>query len=250
MDRIFLAPSSDEVFDFVSREHRQRMIIVAGMCTVEYRGRAFSFLPLGERLVMVKQDGCVIVHRSRGREPVNWMPPGTRLDYAVDDQLFLVHCEKRSSREKMVMEFVEVNLLASLLLNDSGQQSLVGLESDMVDQIVEQPHVLEDGLRIVRREKQTISGSIDLFAIDRDGVPVVVEVKRNPPGAQAVSQLEAYILDFREKNRRAVVRGILCAPRVPRMVRTLLTDKGFEWREFTPIFEFEDGGQRRLDEFI
>ena len=74
--------------------------------------------------------------------------------------------------------------------------------------------------------------------------------KRNPPGVQAVSQLEAYILDFREKNPGVVVRGILCAPRVPMMVRTLLADKGFEWREFRPSFELGDEKQRRLDEFI
>jgi len=250
MDRILLSPLSDEAFEFVSKQHRQRMLIVAGRCTVEYRGRALSFLPEGERLVLVKQDGCVIVHRSRGREPVNWMPPGTRVEYGVDDQVFLFRCEKRSSREKMTVEFIEVSFLASLFLNDSGQQSLVGLESDMVDQIIAQPHVLEDRLRIVRREKQTSSGSIDLFAVDRDGMPVVVEVKRNPPGVQAVSQLEAYILDFREKNPSAVVRGILCAPRVPKMVRTLLADKGFEWREFTPIVEIGDEKQKRLDEFI
>ncbi len=250
MDRILISPSSADAFEFVSKEIRQRMILVAGRCTVEYRGRALSFLPEGERLVIVKQDGCVIVHRSRGREPVNWMPPGTRLEYDLSDQIFSVRCEKRSSREKMVVEFLKVNFLASLHLSDSGQQSLVGLESDMVDQIIEQPRVLEDGVRIVRREKQTVSGSIDLFAIDRNGLPVVIEVKRNPPGVQAVSQLEAYILDFREKNPGVVVRGILCAPRVPMMVRTLLADKGFEWREFRPRFELGDEKQRRLDEFI
>jgi hypothetical protein len=250
MDETLLNPNFREALKFISEKQRHHMLLISGRCTIEYRGRAISTLPTGERLVIIKQDGCVIVHRGEGREPVNWMPPKTKTQYTLEEDTLYLHCERRHTREKMDILFTHINLLASISLHDGCQQNLTGLESDMVDQLEKQPHVLEEGLRILRREKQTRSGAIDLFAIDREGTPVIIEVKRNPPTPQAVYQLEAYLLDFKNKNPKAEVRGILCASKIPSMIRTLLASKGMEWREFTPQLQLQEQHQRRLDEFI
>jgi hypothetical protein len=55
---------------------RAEMVTVFGRCTVEYEGRAASTLGPGERLVMLKPDGTVLVHTDEGQKPVNWQPPG------------------------------------------------------------------------------------------------------------------------------------------------------------------------------
>jgi RecB family endonuclease NucS len=49
----------------------------------------------------------------------------------------------------------------------------------VVNQIISDPGMMEEGLRISKREKHVKSGMIDLFGYDKDHVPVVIEVKRS-----------------------------------------------------------------------
>ena len=87
--------------------------------------------------------------------------------------------------------------------------------------------MIEEGLRITDREKQTRSR-----AIDRDYTPAIIEIKRSQPTLSAVLQLKAYVLDHQHRHTGgAQVRGILCAPNIPAMIRTLLTENGLGWRE-------------------
>jgi len=56
---------------------QRRTIIVAGECKVLYSGRAKSTLESGERILIIKEDGSLLVHRPVGYEPVNWQPSGS-----------------------------------------------------------------------------------------------------------------------------------------------------------------------------
>jgi len=38
---------------------------------IDYRGRARSFLDWGERIIIIKQDGAVLVHQPVMRQTVN-----------------------------------------------------------------------------------------------------------------------------------------------------------------------------------
>ena len=136
------------------------------------------------------------------------------------------------------------------MLRDDQTLQITGAESDIADRIMRDPGVIEDGLRITDREKQTRSGAIDLFGIDRDHTPVIIEVKRSQPTPSAVLQLKAYVLDYQQRHTEAVrVRGILCAPSIIVMIRTLLTENGLEWRVFKYEFEQVDDAQSTLKEF-
>ena len=86
-------------------------------------------------------------------------------------------------------------------------------------------------------------------APDKDGTPVIVEVKRTSISPSAVYQLEAYLIDFRKKNNDTAVRGILCAPRVSELAKTLIEEKGLEYRRVEWDFELSDKKQRSLDAF-
>lgn len=225
------------------------MLIIVGDCRVEYSGRAKSTLGWGERLIVVKADGSVLVHRNEKREPVNWQPPGTKTEYEAREDEFIVYSYRTSPPERMNIYFRDVELISAHSLRDNAELSIVGMERDLVDAIEEDPSVIEEGLRITDRERQTSSGSIDLFCVDQDGTPVVVEVKRGQPSPNAAYQLEAYIADFKRKNEYARVRGILCAPRVPEMIRNILEEKGLEWREVEVEFELADRHQQSLDDY-
>ena len=45
----------------------RKLILVLGSMEVYYEGRAASSLGLGERLLIIKQDGSLLVHRPRIR---------------------------------------------------------------------------------------------------------------------------------------------------------------------------------------
>src|SRR5208337_83876 len=121
--------------------------------------------------------------------------------------------------------------------------------ADIVDKLEKDPSIIEEGLRVIRREKVTNAGFIDLYGEDKDGVTVIVEVKRTSISPNAVYQLEAYLADFRKKNRLANVRGILCAPRISEMAKTLIAEKGLEYKRVDYDFELNDKKQRSLESF-
>ena len=45
---------------------KKRFIIAAGLCRVEYTGRASSKLDWGERVLLIKPDSSLLLHRARG----------------------------------------------------------------------------------------------------------------------------------------------------------------------------------------
>ena len=242
-----VSPSPEQALELLS-EGRKAMATIVGRCRIEYSGRAKSFLDYGDRLVILKPDGTVMVHGDSKREPLNWQPPGTKVRYAIEDGL-AIEAKRASPPEHMRVHFREVHAISVFRLDDGAEIALVGEEADIVDRIARDPAIIEPGLRVVRREVNTESGFIDLLCEDKDGKTVIVEVKRTSISPSAVYQLEAYLLDFRKKNRDAAVRGILCAPRISGMARVLIKEKGMEYREIGYEFELKDKKQRSLDNF-
>jgi len=124
------------------------------------------------------------------------------------------------------------------------------METDVVNQIVSNPDCIEEGLRIQKREKQVKSGMIDLFGYDAHHTPVIIEVKRSQATINAVHQLRMYVNDIKHDSHHAEVRGILCAPRIPDMVKHLLVDYGLEWQEIERKVVMPDDWQKTLKEFF
>ena len=51
--------------------------LVIARCQVDYAGRLTAHLPMATRLIMVKNDGSVLVHSDGGSyKTLNWMSPG------------------------------------------------------------------------------------------------------------------------------------------------------------------------------
>jgi len=243
-----VSPSPAQALDLLN-DGRKAMATIVGRCRIEYSGRAKSFLDYGDRLIILKPDGTVMVHGDTKREPLNWQPPGTRVTYSLAEDGLAIEAKRSSPPERMHIHFKDIHAISVFRLDDVAEIDLVGEESDIKDRIEKDPSVIEPGLRIVRREVTTESGFIDLLCEDRDGKTVIVEVKRTSVSPSAVYQLEAYLIDFRKKNPKAQVRGILCAPRISGMARVLIEEKGMEYREIGYEFELNDKKQRSLDNF-
>jgi hypothetical protein len=251
--KTILNPSSSDALEFIEKYHRSKpdktLLILIGNCMVDYRGRARSLLDWGERVVMIKQDGTVLVHRPVMREPVNWQPTGSKTDFSVKDEQLILRSRHTSPPEKMKITFRSLKMVVVSSLCDNANLSIVGMEADVVNQIISDPGVIEEGLRISKREKHVKSGMIDLFGYDKDHVPVVIEVKRSLASISAVQQLRMYVNDVKKDVKKANVRGILCAPRVPDMVKKLLSDYDLEWQEVERQVVLPDDWQRTLKDF-
>jgi len=246
-------PSATDAVIFITEHHQKKAektcMELIGEYTVDYHGRARSFLDWGERIILVKQDGNVIIHQPVLREPINWQPAGSIIAYTVEKNHFIMHVRHTNPPEKMKIKFRKIYLIIISMIQDTAKIKISGMESDVVNQIVNNPYCIEQGLRIQKREKQVKSGMIDLFGYDKDHTPVIIEVKRSLATISSVHQLRMYVNDIKHDCHEAAVRGILCAPRVPDMVKHLLADYGLEWQEIEREIILPDDHQRSLDDF-
>ena len=246
-------PSSTDALKFIEKHHKSRadktLLLLIGDCMIDYKGRARSFLDWGERIIMIKQDGAVLVHQPIMREPINWQPTGSKTEFKTKDDLLILRSHHTSPPEKMKITFRDLKLLTVTSLRDKAKLVISGMETDVVNEIINNPNMIEEGLRISRREKHVKSGMIDLFGYDQNHVPVIIEVKRSLANISAVHQLRMYVNDIKKDVDEANVRGILCAPKVPDMVKNLLSDYGLEWKEVERRVVLPDDFQKSLKEF-
>ena len=253
MVRILLNPTNKDLLNFIQRYHCKKpektYLQLMGICKVDYHGRARSFLGWGNRIIMIKQDGNVLVHQSMMREPINWQPAGSITEYKKNDEHFIVYSRHKNPNEKMKIFFKKVSLVIIAQLVDNAQLKIHGMETDVVNQIINDPSCVEAGLRIKKREKQVKSGMIDLFCFDKNHIPGVIEVKRSLATISAVHQLRMYVRDIKQGCSDSKVRGILCAPRVPDMVKHLLDDYDLEWMEVDREIVLPDEYQKSLFDF-
>ena len=246
-------PSATEAKSFIARYHQKNpektMLQLLGTCTVDYQGRAKSFLDWGDRLIIIKQDGNLIVHQPVLREPINWQPAGSINDFKVKNDFFILKSRHRKPPEKMKILFKNIYTVIISSLKDEAQLRIAGMEADVVQQIIDDPSCVEEGLRIHKQEKQVSSGMIDLFAYDKEHRPVIIEVKRSLATISNVHQLRMYVNDIQKESDGANVRGILCAPRIPSMIKNLLIDYNLEWKEVEHEIVLPDDYQKTLTDF-
>jgi RecB family endonuclease NucS len=248
-----LDPDSSDALKFIKKYHKSKadktFLMLIGDCMIDYHGRARSFLDWGERIIMIKQDGAVLVHQPIMREPVNWQPTGSKTEFKVKDNKLILRSRHKSPPEKMKITFRNLKLITVTSLRDKAKLVISGMETDVVNDIISNPEIIEKGLRINKREKQVKSGMIDLFGYDINHTPVIIEVKRSLANISAVHQLRMYVNDIKKDVDEANVRGILCAPKIPDMVKHLLSDYGLEWQEVERKVVMPDDYQKTLKEF-
>jgi RecB family endonuclease NucS len=247
-------PKLSDALDFIKKYHINKpdktLLMLIGDCMIDYKGRARSFLDWGERIIMIKQDGAVLVHQPTMREPVNWQPTGSKTEFKIKDNQLVLRSHHNKPPEKMMINFRDIQLVTVNMLKDKAKLVITGMELDVVNEIVNNPNLIEDGLRISKREKHVKSGMIDLFGYDKNHIPVVIEVKRSLANISAVHQLRMYVNDIKKDIDAANVRGILCAPRIPDMIKNLLSDYGLEWQEVERKVVLPDDYQKTLKECL
>jgi len=231
---VLINPNALEA-EAVAREaiSQRRTLLVVGNCWVNYFGRAKSKLEPGERILIIKEDGSLLVHRSVGYEPVNWQPPGCIFHVQARNNILEIRAVRQKPRESVNVFFDRVNIVSAMSLVDSGEFSLYASEEDMHKAILVKPSILEEGFKPISYEKKVEPGFVDVYGVDKSGRLVVVEVKRKTAGKEAAIQLAKYIKAIREKANREI-RGILAAPNIAKDVQRLLETLGLEFKPLDP----------------
>jgi len=227
-------------------------VLIIGNCTVDYRGRASSQLTLGERLIILKQDGSVLVHRPVGYEPVNWQPPGCLFHVNAVGNNMHVSAVRRQPTESVKISFDSIYLLATLSLSDTGNFTLHASEEDMQEAVLLTPSLIEEGLKPIAYEKKIQPGFVDVYCEDKIGKLVVIEIKRKTAGKEAALQLAKYVGAVKNTVNKQV-RGVLAAPSLGKGVQRLLTTLGLEFKALDPkkcAQILTKPENRRLQEFL
>ena len=229
-----MSPSVEETKKVLKEAVSQRKtILVVGDCWVHYRGRASSKLEPGERILIIKQDGSLLVHRSVGYEPVNWQPPGCIFHVQVKGNLLEIHAVRRKPTESVKVFFDKIHVVSALSLVDSGEFSLHASEEDMQKAILIEPSLLEEGFKPISYEKKVEPGFVDVYGMDKNGNFIVVEIKRKTAGNEAVLQLARYVDAIKSRVNRKV-RGILVAPNIGKGVQKLLATLELDFKALDP----------------
>jgi RecB family endonuclease NucS len=227
-------PTLEEAALAAKRAFAQRCtLIVAGNCRVRYAGRATSTLEAGERMLVVKSDGALLVHRPVGYEPVNWQPAGSIFNVNVSENQLEIRGVRQKPRESVTLTFDRVFMVSALNLVDAGEFLLYASEDDMHRAILMKPELFEEGFKPISWEKKVEPGFVDVYGEDRNGKLVIIEVKRKTAGKEAALQLAKYIEPIKAKVNREI-RGVLVAPDVGKDVQRLLTTLGLEFKALDP----------------
>ncbi|GAA0549748.1 endonuclease NucS [Halorubrum ejinorense] len=223
---------------------RGDLVSLFGRCTVSYEGRAASDLGAGDRLLVLKPDGAALVHTDEGRQPVNWQPPGSEHRAAVREGRLRVVSSRTNPDETLTVRFSAVEQLSAMRVTGGRDLELHGSEEDLRTRILERPDLVEPGFEPRETERPSGAGPMDVFGVDADGTPVVVELKRRRVGPDAVGQLARYVRALREElgvegdgdlegegdrdgESAPEVRGVLVAPSVTDRAAERLADRGF-----------------------
>jgi endonuclease len=199
--------------------------LLVARCEVRYTGRLSAYLPEATRLLLLKEDGSVLVHADAGGyKPLNWMTPPTVIEESADG----IVVRKRAGKTEDRLEIRLAEILSDVS-HDMGEPAGLekdGVERELQEELAGQPEVLEAGLRLDRREWPTDIGPVDLMCRDADDAWVAVEVKRVAT-IEAVEQLSRYLERICLDPALAACRGILVAHTFRLQARTLAEARGF-----------------------
>ena len=182
-------------------------------CEITYSGRAEAYLGRGDRTILIKQDGGVIIHQPDGSSAINYMRPGSTIYFEKMENHAIMHVAN-PDKSFLDIEIFRCYDVAARKLEDGAKQDLAGSEKDMSDYIRDNPEVISPDFKPVSREEQTDVGFIDVFGHDKKGHLVVIECKRITASLSAVDQLRRYVERVKQIKGTEKVHGIIAAPSI------------------------------------
>jgi endonuclease len=201
--------------------------LIVARCAATYTGRLTTHLPEALRLLMLKDDGTVMVWADGGVghkvKPQNWMTPPT----VIEEEPGLMTVRKRAgaSEDRLEIRIAEVLSDVSHDMGEAAALEKQGVERELQELLADRPDNCGEGLRLVRREWPTDIGPVDLMCRDREDEFVAVEIKRVGT-IDAVDQLTRYLERICTEPGLERCRGILAAQTIKPQARALAESRG------------------------
>lgn len=211
------------------------VVIILGVCTVNYDGEVWKYLDEERRSIMINPSGAVVVHGSKSVQPKAWQPSDTDTEIEVDDDEDVIITSKTSSDDSLQVRFTDI--IQSIHYTPPKENvEVVGSEDDIHHFLIDNPDYIEEGFVPETHEKEISTGRIDIFGRDKDGQKTVVEVKRRKAQLKDIDQLYRYV----DTVGPAGVRGILVAPTITEAARNLLTQRGYKFVSVKPTVVLDE----------
>ncbi len=226
--QVKIDPTFQEAESIISKSSRGCFTVLIADCRVDYRGRSSSKMGWGERVVLLKPDGSVLIHRRTGFEAANWQPPGCCITFSQRESELVVRADRRRPRETLEIICREIALVSSISLKDEASLDMLLSEQDLYSVLKSNPDLIEPGFRISSEQKGLGGGKADLTGFDSSGRYTVVEVKRVAADVDAVKQLYRYLSKMRETS--SDLRGILLAPSIRPAAKRLAKSLSVDYR--------------------
>ncbi len=227
-------PSPVDAMRLITLRKSTHVLIIYGEMVAQYEGRAKSSLDeLMPRLIIAKPDGAFMIHEAGEYKPRLWNPAPAQLHASVNMGVLVLRSVRLSPREVVQVEVPIIRFVAAFRVGSTANYRVFGREEDVVNMIVNNPSIIEDGLRVISREYHTLVGDIDILARDSNNNLVVIECKRSQAGPEAVNQLKRYV-DYLSEKEGVRVRGILAAPSISSSAYKYLRMYGLEFRRVEP----------------
>ena len=208
----------------------KKLMIIYGCCNIFYEGRGASRLTPGDRIVIIKRDGSVLVHRPFGYSPVNWQPETTDISLSISNKELVIKAIRTTPREVLEIRFSQIYSITHAILDDKGEFIEYLSEHEIRDYLSKNPSFIEEGLVTIDIEKHVEPGFIDLYCRDKHGNIVVIEIKRVTASKDAILQLKRYIDSIRKYMSEKRIRGIIVAPSISKAALELVERYKFEYK--------------------
>jgi RecB family endonuclease NucS len=210
------------------------MRLVIARCAVDYSGRLSAHLPLATRLLMLKNDGSILVHSDSGSyKPLNWMnPPCTIVveepsaEAAEFGVIEVWKVQQKKTEDVLRVSIHEIIADVAHELGDDPGLIKDGVEAHLQVLLAEQITLVHESATLVRREYMTAIGPVDILARDSAG-SIAVELKRRGD-IDGVEQLTRYLELMNRDPLLAPVRGVFAAQEIKPQARRLAEDRGIE----------------------
>jgi RecB family endonuclease NucS len=202
--------------------------LIVARSEVVYSGRLSTRLPMGVRLLMIKQDGTFMVFSDGGGgsnvKPQNWMTAPTVIDIEGDPPT-RIEVRKLKGEERLEIAIDEVLLDMTHDMGEAAALEKDGVERDLQELLAAAPQHCGEGFRLVRREWPTDIGPVDLMCRERGEGWVAVEIKRVGT-IDAVEQLSRYLERIRLDPAMSECRGVLAAQQIKPQASVLAAARG------------------------
>ena len=219
------------------------MRLVVAKCSVDYAGRLSAHLPLATRVLMLKQDGSLLIHSDGGSyKPLNWMSPPCTLtthepeadqaDVGVTEIWRVTHAK---TADMLVVNIYEIYNDVEHELGEDPGLIKNGVEAELQELLAAHIELLGEGYTLVRREYFTAIGPVDILARDENGNSVAVEIKRRGE-IDGVEQLTRYLELMNRDPHLAPVTGVFAAQEIKPQAKTLAEDRGIR----TLILDYDE----------